>query len=178
MSEPFTGEIRLFAGTFAPRGWAFADGQLLAISGNDALFSLYGTIYGGDGRTTFGLPDLRGRIPIHQGQGPGLSPRPIGAKGGAESVTINLNQLPAHNHTPLNATAAGADSRDPVSSPAAQAPGTASPTVYTDQVDTQTFPMSGQAIPAEGGSQAHTNMVPFQCINYIVALYGVYPSRN
>jgi microcystin-dependent protein len=178
MSEAFVGEIRLFAGNFAPRGWALADGQLLAINTNDALFSLYGTIYGGDGRTTFGLPDLRGRIPIHQGQGAALSPRTIGAEGGAETVTINQNQLPAHNHAPLNATAAAGNSRDPVSTTAAQAPGTATPTVFTDQVDTQTFPMSGQAIPAEGGSQAHSNLVPFQCINYIVCLYGIYPSRH
>ena len=98
MSEPFVGEIRMFAGNFAPRGWAFCDGQLLAVSQNDALFSLLGTIYGGDGRTTFGLPDLRGRVPIHAGSGPGLSPRRLGAKAGAENVTLTVNQLPSHSH--------------------------------------------------------------------------------
>ena len=122
MSEPFFGEIRLFAGTFAPRGWAFADGQLLAIASNNALFSLYGTYYGGDGRTTFGLPDLRGRIPLHTGQGPGLSNRKLGAEGGRETVTINQNQLPTHNHTPLNATTATGNSLDPVGTGMAPAP--------------------------------------------------------
>ena len=96
--EPFVGEIRMFAGNFAPRGWAFCDGQLLSVSDNDALFSLLGTIYGGDGRTTFGLPDLRGRIPIHAGQGSGLSNRRLGSKGGAEQVTVTVNQTPTHTH--------------------------------------------------------------------------------
>ncbi|MBD3756388.1 MAG: phage tail protein, partial [Gammaproteobacteria bacterium] len=98
MSEPFVGEIRMFAGNFAPRGWAFCDGQLLAVSQNDALFSLLGTIYGGDGRTTFGLPDMRGRIPVHQGSGPGLSPRRLGSKSGAETETLTVNQMPSHTH--------------------------------------------------------------------------------
>ena len=98
MSEPYVGEIRMFAGNFAPRGWAFCDGQLLAVSQNDALFSLFGTIYGGDGRTTFGLPDLRGRIPLHQGHGPGLSERRLGSKGGGENETLTINQMPSHTH--------------------------------------------------------------------------------
>lgn len=98
MSEPYVGEIRMFAGTFAPRGWAYCDGQLLAVSQNDVLFSLLGTIYGGDGRTTFGLPDLRSRIPLHQGIGPGLSPRRLGSRGGSESETLTANQLPSHSH--------------------------------------------------------------------------------
>ena len=93
MSEPFVGEIRMFAGNFAPRGWAFCDGQLLNVSQNDALFSLYGTIYGGDGRTTFGLPDLRGRVPIHAGDGPGLSNRQLGSKEGQERVVLNTNEM-------------------------------------------------------------------------------------
>ena len=107
MSEPFVGEIRMFAGNFAPRGWAFCDGQLLAVSQNDALFSLLGTIYGGDGRTTFGLPDMRGRIPIHAGHGPGLSERRLGAKGGAEQVTLTVNQMPSHGHPARADTAIG-----------------------------------------------------------------------
>ncbi len=106
MSEPFVGEIRMFAGNFAPRGWAFCDGQLLAVSQNDALFSLLATVYGGDGRTTFGLPDLRGRIPIHAGTGPGLSPRRLGAKFGTEEETLTVNQLPSHSHTLQVSTAA------------------------------------------------------------------------
>ncbi len=96
MSDPFVGEIRMFAGNFAPRNFAFCDGQLVAISQNNALFSLFGTIYGGDGRTTFGLPDLRGRVPLHMGTGPGLSPRPIGQKGGSETVALSAANLPAH----------------------------------------------------------------------------------
>ena len=107
MSEPFVGEIRMFAGNFAPRGWAFCDGQLLATSQNDALFSLLGTIYGGDGRTTFGLPDLRGRIPVHAGTGPGLSPRRLGAKAGAEKVTLTVNELPSHTHDLVASNQAG-----------------------------------------------------------------------
>ena len=99
MSEPFVGEIRMFAGSFAPRGWAFCDGQLLAVSQSDALFSLLGTIYGGDGRTTFGLPDMRGRIPIHAGSGAGLSQRRLGARVGTEKETLTVNHLPAHSHT-------------------------------------------------------------------------------
>ncbi|MEQ9567295.1 MAG: tail fiber protein, partial [Pseudomonadales bacterium] len=98
MSEPFVGEIRMFAGNFAPRGWAYCDGQLLAVSQNDALFSLLGTIYGGDGRTTFGLPDMRGRIPLHAGTGPGLSPRRLGSKSGSEKETLTVNQLASHSH--------------------------------------------------------------------------------
>ena len=112
MSEPFVGEIRMFAGNFAPRGWAYCDGQLLAVSQNDALFSLFGTIYGGDGRTTFGLPDLRGRFPIHAGQGPGLSNRRLGSKGGAETVTVTANQLPSHTH-PIKGTNDNATASDP-----------------------------------------------------------------
>lgn len=176
MSEAFVGEVRLFAGTFAPRGWALADGQLLAISNYNTLFSLFGTIYGGDGRTTFGLPDLRGKVPIHEGQGTGLSARKLGVTGGVEVVTINENQLPAHNHEPLNATAAVGNSEHPVTP--AQAPGRATSTVYTDVVGSQTYAMSSQAIPSEGGGQPHPNVVPFQCINYIVCLYGIYPSRH
>ncbi len=100
MSDPFYGEIRMFAGTFAPRSWAFCNGQLLLVSQNEALFSLLGTIYGGDGRTNFGLPDLRGRLPIHKGQGPGLTSRRIGSAAGVETVTLTTNQMPGHNHTP------------------------------------------------------------------------------
>ena len=99
MSDPFVGEIRMFAGNFAPRSWALCDGQLLAVSQNDTLFSLFGTIYGGDGRTTFGLPDLRGRVPIHMGAGPGLTPRSIGSRSGSERATVSSNQLPAHTHS-------------------------------------------------------------------------------
>ena len=175
MSEPFVGEIRMFAGNFAPRGWAFCDGQLLAVSQNDALFSLLGTIYGGDGRTTFGLPDLRGRVPIHAGSGPGLSPRRLGAKAGTENETITVNQQPSHDHT-FNATGSVANSVQPVgNAPAA----TAAIDFYIDApnaFDPQN--MNSAAVTSVGGSRSHTNLQPFLCINFIVALVGIYPSQN
>lgn len=163
----------MFAGNFAPRGWAFCDGQLLAVSQNDALFSLFGTIYGGDGRTTFGLPDLRSRVPIHAGHGPGLSERRLGAKGGEEKVTLTVNQLPSHNHT-YNANAAIANERVPTGNVVAQ-PATA---LYTEiPAPTPAF-FNAQAIGHTGGSQSHTNVQPFLCIHFIVALFGIYPSRH
>lgn len=171
MSEPFVGEIRMFAGNFAPRGWAFCDGQLLAVSQNDALFSLLGTIYGGDGRTTFGLPDLRGRLPIHAGQGPGLSERRLGARGGAESVTLSANQLPAHSH-PLQASADAATGPNADGEVLAEI---GSDRSYRDVPDTA---LSSDALTAVGGSRSHTNLMPFLCVHFIVALVGIYPSRN
>ncbi|MGD9101677.1 MAG: tail fiber protein [Anaerolineae bacterium] len=171
MSEPFVGEIRMFAGNFAPRGWAFCDGQLLAVSQNDALFSLFGTIYGGDGRTTFGLPDLRGRIPVHQGQGPGLSNRRLGQKGGAERVTLNSNQLPAHSH-PLMASSDAASA----TSPSGSMLGTPGFNAYASAAPADA--MNASAIGNAGGGQGHSNLQPFLCINFIVALVGIYPSRN
>ena len=177
MSEPFVGEVRMFAGNFAPRGWAFCDGQLLAVSQNDALFSLLGTIYGGDGRTTFGLPDLRGRTPIHAGSGPGLSPRRLGAKAGTENETLTVNQLPSHRHD-WQATTATASNRSPVdnSSPRGYAQPTFT-TVYTDNPGTlQNFKSTISS--NVGGSRSHSNLMPFLCIHFIIALVGIYPSRN
>lgn len=171
MSEPFVGEIRMFAGNFAPRGWAFCDGQLLAVSQNDALFSLFGTIYGGDGRTTFGLPDLRGRIPVHVGTGPGLSNRRLGAKNGAERETLTVNQLPAHTHQ-FQASQGSATTRDPIGN----APAVAAADVYVDNFSP--FPLSSAEISSVGGSQPHTNLMPYLCVHFIVALFGIYPSRT
>lgn len=173
MSEPFVGEIRMFAGNFAPSGWAMCDGQLLAISQNDALFSLFGTIYGGDGRTTFGLPDLRGRIPIHAGNGPGLSPRRLGATGGAESETLTVAQLPAHTHA-----VRGADDTDVSTDPAGRVPGHPIKNAYRAPLGTSPGPMHPAAVTNVGGSQPHTNLQPFLCVNYIVSLFGIYPSRQ
>lgn len=171
MAEPFVGEIRMFAGNFAPRGWAFCDGQLLAISQNDALFSLFGTTYGGDGRTTFGLPDLRGRIPIHAGQGPGLSERRLGARGGEEEVALTVNQLPGHNHRLQASSQTGMDAL-PESRVLAQSE---SPFYGVDE---PIAPMSNQGISSTGGSQPHTNVMPYLCVHFIIALFGVYPSRH
>lgn len=172
MSEPFVGEIRMFAGNFAPRGWAFCDGQLLAVSQNDALFSLLGTIYGGDGRTTFGLPDLRGRIPIHAGHGPGLSERRLGSKGGSEKVTLTVNQLPSHGH-PMQASQDGATSPNPQGAVLSEALTT---TPYIQ--DVQTVNMNADSITNVGGSRSHTNLMPFLCVHFIIALFGIYPSRH
>lgn len=172
MSEPFVGEIRMFAGNFAPRGWAFCDGQLLAVSQNDALFSLLGTIYGGDGRTTFGLPDMRGRIPLHAGQGPGLSNRRLGAKGGAEKVTLTVNQIPSHRHD-WQATTALASSQSPVGNRLAQTQAD----IYLDEIE-ESVNFSSSAMTNIGGSRSHTNLMPFVCINFIIALFGIYPSRQ
>lgn len=172
MSEPFVGEIRMFAGNFAPRGWAFCDGQLLAVSQNDALFSLFGTIYGGDGRTTFGLPDLRGRIPIHAGTGPGLSPRRLGSKGGAEQETLTVNQMPSHSHD-LIADTQPATAASPIGHTVAQGQG-----VNFYREEDQALSLSNTMITATGGSRAHTNLMPTLCVNFIVALFGIYPSRH
>lgn len=173
MSEPFVGEIRMFAGNFAPRGWAFCDGQLLAVSQNDALFSLYGTIYGGDGRTTFGLPDMRGRIPLHQGQGPGLSSRRIGSRGGSENETLTTNQLPSHSHT-LNANAR----QDNMTNPQGNVLCDPNPEgrLY-DQV-TQDASAATTSVGNTGGTRSHTNLMPTLCVNFIAALFGIYPSRS
>lgn len=174
MSEPFLGEIKMFAGNFAPPSWALLDGQLLAISQNDALFALLGTTYGGDGQTTFGLPDLRGRVPVHEGQGPGLSPRALGAKSGLEKVTVTTNQIPSHKHD-LQATTAAGNSTLPIGKTLAPSGGLTD--LYLDgEGDPQN--MGPAAITNVGGSQSHTNLQPFLCLNFIIALFGIFPSRN
>ena len=172
MSEPFVGEIRMFAGNFAPRGWAYCDGQLLAVSQNDALFSLLGTVYGGNGRTTFGLPDLRGRVPIHAGDGPGLSPRQLGAKFGTESETITQQTLPSHSHT-YRATNDNGLRTDPSGSFPARNVGDVYKAGSAIKVD-----MSTQSLDKVGGSRSHTNLMPYLCIHFIIALFGIYPSRQ
>jgi microcystin-dependent protein len=172
MSEPYVGEIRMFAGNFAPRGYASCDGQLLAISQNDALFSLLGTIYGGDGRTTFGLPDLRGRLPIHVGQGPGLSSRPIGQRSGAENVTLTTAGLPAHTHATSVSTEAGTQTNPSGAQLAA------SPTVRVFSPLPASLAMDSAAVTSVGGGQQHNNVMPYTCITFIIALVGIYPSRN
>lgn len=174
MSEPFLGEIKMFAGSFAPRSWALCDGQLLAVAQNDALFSLLGTIYGGDGRTTFGLPDMRGRIPIHAGSGPGLTPRNIGSKSGTENETLVVNQLPNHTHTLQANTQAGAQGDAAGTTPSQSTVG-----VYLQSPNPLSIrQLKAASISQVGSSQRHNNMMPFLCINFIIALAGVYPSRN
>ena len=178
-SNPFIGEIEPVGFNFCPRGWTPANGQLLAIAQNQALFSLYGTIYGGDGRTTFALPDLRGRIPIHQGTGPGLSPRQIGQRSGSETNTLNINQLPSHNHTALiniNNTAP-ADSGNPTGNVFARS----SNLIYEDTDAPslgQTMNAATVSVGNNGGNQPVNNMQPYTTLNYCVALVGIFPSRN
>ena len=171
--EPFLGEITMFGGNFAPRGWAFCDGQLLAISSNNALFALLGTIYGGDGRTTFGLPELRSRIPLHQGTGPGLSQRRIGLRSGVEGVTLTASQLPSHTHT-VNASGAAGDSNLPLGNFRAQSDNvrafrTGSPPNAT---------LNNATVSDAGSGQVHTNLMPTQSVNFIIALFGTFPSRS
>ncbi len=167
--EPLLGTIIMFAGNFAPRGWAFCQGQLLPISQNTALFSLLGTTYGGDGRTTFGLPDLRGRVPLGEGAGPGLTPRTLGQKGGAESVTLTTAQMPSHAHA-LQANREDQTSKDPLNNYLSKIE------IYTNAApDTA---LGTQSITTTGGSQPHENMQPFLGINFIIALEGVFPSRS
>ena len=170
--EPFIGEIIMFGGNFAPRGWAFCDGQLLPISENTALFSILGTTYGGDGRTTFGLPDLRGRVTIHPGTGSGLTPRLLGEMGGQERVTLTTDQIPAHNHE-IKALKTEGDSSSPEGNFPAKS-GQGDPDYNTDSDAT----MNSNAIENTGGNQPHNNMPPFQSINFIIALQGIFPSRN
>ena len=172
MSDPYIGEIRMFAGNFAPRGWASCDGQLLQVSQFDALFSLLGTIYGGDGRTTFGLPDLRGRIPVHAGSGPGLTNRPLGQKSGSERATIATAQLPSHNH-PARATRENADTENPTGAHLA----VPEESLYRG-LDSSVVAMAPSLVQNAGGGQTHANVQPFQCVYFIIALSGVYPSRQ
>lgn len=169
MSEPFIAEIRIFAGNFAPRGWAFCNGQLLPIAQNTALFSLIGTTYGGDGRTTTALPNLQGRAPMHPGRGPGLTERRLGQSGGVESVTLTEVQMPQHNHAVQGNEAPG-NAPSPVGNYLA-----ATKAAYADSANTT---MASAMTPSAGGSQAHNNTQPWLAMNFIIALVGLYPSRS
>ena len=176
MSNPFLAEIRLFAGNFPPKGWAFCDGQLIAISQNTALFSLRGTFYGGDGKTTFALPDLRDRLPISQGQGPGLTDHVIGETGGEEFVTLIASELPSHTHS-MAGTDAAATSASPQGGYLAKASsGRTSVNSYASPGTPAA--MSFQSTDATGGSQPHNNLPPVLGLSYIIALQGVFPARN
>jgi microcystin-dependent protein len=178
MSDPFIGEIRIFAGNFAPRGWAFCSGQLLPIAQNTALFSLLGTTYGGDGRTTMGLPNLQGRVPLHPGSGPGLTPRRLGERGGVQTATLTQAQMPSHTHAVtaavLRATGNTANTGDP------RAHSLAAADTYNYEipdVDMNADSLSDN-ISAVGGGQGHENMPPYLVMKFIIALVGLYPSRG
>lgn len=171
MSEPFVAEIRIFAGNFAPRGWAACNGQLLPIAQNTALFSLVGTIYGGDGRTVFGLPNLQGRAPMHPGRGPGLTFRRIGESGGTETVTLSEAQMPAHSHS----VSAGLEAQS--STPDGNYLGQPESVMIYHTPVTPDATLAGTQ-SATGGSQAHNNMQPYLVLNFIIALVGLFPSRS
>jgi microcystin-dependent protein len=180
MSQPYIGQIMIFGGNFAPAGWAFCQGQLVPISENDTLFNLIGTTYGGDGQQTFGLPNLQGRVPLHMGQGAGLSNYNIGQTGGVESVTLNTQQIPNHSHM---VQVASPNANTNISTPAGNV-------VLADQYQNsgQNFfsygPFNGsnqsalgsQSIGFSGGSQAHENRQPLLVLNFIISLFGIYPS--
>jgi microcystin-dependent protein len=172
MSNPFIGEIRMFGSNFAPAGWAFCEGQLLPISENDALFNLIGTTYGGDGQSTFGLPDLRGRVPVHQGQSGGSSSYTIGQLAGAEAATLTVNQMPSHRHAFASTAAPG---RDTPAGSVLGSPGSGA-LLYAGGATTST--LSASANTTVGGNQPHTNLMPYLCTSFIISLFGIYPTQN
>jgi microcystin-dependent protein len=168
MSNPYIGEIRMFAGNFAPAGWAFCNGQLIAISENEFLFSLIGTRYGGDGEAFFGLPDLRGRLPMHQGNG-----RTMGEPLGVESVVLSVAQIPSHTHAPACSSQIG-NQASPVDN--VWAPASTGDKLYTSV--SPAVAMNAQALSAAGGGQPHDNMMPYLAISFIISLFGLFPTRN
>ena len=173
MSDVFLAEIRIFTGNFPPAGWAFCNGQVLAISQNTALFSLIGTIYGGNGTTSFALPNLQGSMPLGNGQGPGLTPRNLGEAGGVETVTLTESEMPAHVHTML---ADGSEQGTGGPAGAVFASGERGrPPAYGD--GTTTVQMSPLSLSASGGSMPHNNLPPYLAVSFIIALQGIYPSR-
>lgn len=171
MAQPYVGEIRMFGGNFAPAGWAFCNGSLQPISEYDTLFNLIGTTYGGDGQTTFALPNLQGRLPVHQGTGPGLSTYVIGQAAGVESVTLTTNQIPSHNHLAIVSTNAAS-----ASSPQGNVVANGTANLFLRDVVSDT--MNANSVSMAGGSQSHTNMMPYLCVSFIISLYGIYPIQG
>ena len=176
MSNPFVAEIRIFPFNFAPKGWAFCDGQLLPISQNTALFSLLGTTYGGDGKSTFALPNLQGSAPMHQGQGPGLSLRDLGESAGEQSVTLLQTEMPSHSHQASAASDSGPTS--PANNTWGTLPGRTPPPLYVDGSPNASNVSMGNALSIAGGNLPHNNMQPYLTLNFCIALQGVYPPRS
>ena len=170
MAQPYVGEIRMFGGNFAPAGWMFCDGQLLPISENETLFNLIGTTYGGDGQSTFALPDLRGRLPIHQGTGSDGITYTLAENGGVEQVTITTNELPVHNHAFLGSTNTGTQN-----SPVGFIPA-ASNVVSIYKASPPSGNLAVQALSPDGGSQPHSNFQPYLCVSFIISLFGIFPT--
>lgn len=177
MSEPFVAEIRIFAGNFAPRSWAFCDGQLLPISQNTALFSLIGTTYGGDGRTTTALPNLQGQAPMHPGRGPGLTSRRLGQRTGTNTVTLSEAQIPSHNHTVRGRMGSGTANLTPNNTASLSKNGFGD-RIYQTNTTGSLENLASQTLSTTGGSQSHTNVQPFLAMSFIIALQGLYPSRS
>ena len=181
MGTPYIGEIRMFAGNFAPAGWQFCNGALLPISEYDALFNLIGTTYGGDGADTFAVPDLRGRVPVSQGTGPGLTPRLMGEAAGVETVTLTAAQMPSHTH-PAQASTNPGNTVAPGTGvvPAKPVDTLAAPSLYIVPGTSTINPtlMAPNTLSGVGGGQPHTNMMPTLAINYIISLFGIFPSPN
>lgn len=178
MEAYFIAQICLFAGNFAPRSWAFCNGQLLSIAQNDALFALIGTIYGGDGQVTFGLPDFRGRIPVGAGQGPGLSNISLGQQAGTYNHTLTINQIPAHTHTPtiaVGVSSANGNTGNPAGAVVAQTPAN----FYAPAANaTEAFAGSSVSVSPAGGNQPFDKIMPYLGMNFVIALEGIFPSRN
>lgn len=172
MALPFLGEIRMFGGSFAPTGWALCDGAILQTTQNEALFSIIGTIYGGNGRTTFGLPDMRGRVPVHQGGGVGLTTRSMGQSGGTEHESLTVSQLPSHSHTMMGTSNAGNQSSG---SGHVLATDSAIDPYSQDAANTT---LASASIGTTGSGTSHTNLMPYQVVNYIIALLGEIPSQT
>jgi microcystin-dependent protein len=166
MAQPYVGEIRMFGGNFAPAGWAFCEGQLLPISENETLFNLIGTTYGGDGQSTFALPDLRGRLPMHQGNGFTLA-----ETGGVESVTVTVNQIPAHSHPML-----ASNDIPTQSNPQNNLTGQAAAKFY--RAGSPSVFLNAASISSVGGSQPHSNLQPYLCVDFIISLFGIFPSQT
>lgn len=175
MADPFVAEIRIVGFNFAPKGWAQCNGQLLPISQNTALFSLLGTFYGGDGKSTFALPNLQGSTPLHQGQGPGLSQRFIGEQSGSQTVTLIESEMPAHNHNLQSQALAGSAS---LAAPTQAIARSAGGTAYKQSPFGGTTNLAFQAISPTGGSLPHNNMMPYLTLNYVIAMQGVFPPRG
>ncbi|WP_274366124.1 phage tail protein [Paenibacillus thermotolerans] len=171
--DPYVGEIRLFAGKYAPRGWAFCDGSEITIVENSILFAVIGNQFGGDGVKTYKLPDLRGRVPLHQGQGIGLTKRPFASSGGNETVQLEYNQMPPHNHA-ANAVSKS-NLKDPTDAVWASSAGFGGKNVYTN---TPSVSMNALALGVTGGSQPHNNLQPYLTINFIIALEGIFPQKD
>jgi microcystin-dependent protein len=171
MGQPYVGEIRMFGGSFAPAGWAFCSGQTLPISENDVLFALIGTTYGGDGETTFGLPNLNGRVPLHQGTLNGIT-YSMGQSAGSESVTLTTQQIPVHSHPFLGSNAVANDP-NPTNNTLGE-----SSAISLYQSEAPTLPMAASSIGAVGGSQPHENMQPYLCVSFIISLFGLFPSQT